>query len=157
MKGTEHKIANVATGVFLTATTFLVFERVDLTVAAAVGSMIGTVITPDYDLDSHLPRSFMTRLPFISLMWGFMWWPYQRSVKHRSWFSHSPFVSTVLRALYMFFWFTVCSLVLFLMGITSVWSFDALLWMYDNFQITLMVFVCWMFQDLVHLFQDFVV
>lgn len=157
MKGTEHKIANVASGVFLTTTSFLVFQRLDLSLAAAVGSLIGTVVTPDYDLDSALPRSFMTRIPFVSLMWGMMWWPYQRSVKHRSWVSHSPFVSTVLRALYMFFWFSAVSLLLLVMGITNVWAYDAVLWMGENFQIVMMVFFCWMFQDLVHLFQDFVV
>lgn len=39
--------------------------------------------------------------------WGplkFIWLPYQKVLRHRSWLSHGPVVGTVLRLLYLGFW-----------------------------------------------------
>lgn len=63
--------------------------------AMLIGSLLfsGLLISPDLDLDSSIYRR-----------WGplrFIWWPYQKLVKHRSWVSHSYLVGPVLRSVYL--------------------------------------------------------
>jgi len=41
MNGPQHKFANVCTGIFLTATTYLIFQREDLMFAAAAAPTSG--------------------------------------------------------------------------------------------------------------------
>lgn len=36
-----------------------------------------------------------------STAWRVIWWPYGVAIKHRSWISHAPVVSTALRVLYL--------------------------------------------------------
>lgn len=157
MNGPQHKFANICTGIFLTATTYLIFQREDLTLAAAIGSAVGTTVTPDFDLDKDLPRSIFSKIPVVAVFWGLMWWPYQKLVKHRSWVSHSPLVSTVIRLLYMLFWFCLIVLVGNLIGLFYV-NLGAVFWFVaDNFEFFATLFFCWVVQDLVHLWLDFVV
>ncbi len=62
-------------------------------------------MNPDLDLDSVGYRS-----------WGplrIIWWPYQKALAHRSYFSHFPVISTLLRIIYLF-WFPV--LLIWLLG-----------------------------------------
>ena len=65
----------------------------------------GLAISPDLDLDSSVYRR-----------WGFfrwLWWPYQKIVRHRSWISHSFLIGPLLRVVYFlaFVWgiFRACS------------------------------------------------
>ncbi|KDR55268.1 MULTISPECIES: metal-binding protein [Limnospira] len=56
----------------------------------------GLMFGPDLDLNS---RQFQR--------WGWfrwLWVPYQKSLHHRSFLSHGPFIGTALRVLYLFTW-----------------------------------------------------
>jgi uncharacterized metal-binding protein len=67
-------------------------------------------MNPDLDLESEGYNS-----------WGllrFYWWPYQKAFSHRSFFSHFPVISTVLRIIYLL-WLPV--LLVFMLG-TAVQS-----------------------------------
>ncbi|NWJ96882.1 MAG: metal-binding protein [Chloroflexi bacterium] len=60
-------------------------------------------MNPDLDLDSVGYQS-----------WGplrIIWWPYQKILAHRSYFSHFPVISTVLRIVYLM-WFPVLMIAL---------------------------------------------
>lgn len=59
------------------------------------GYMTTLVVNPDLDLNTRRPRKF---LPW---MWWIFWYPYSRSVKHRSPFSHWPVIGTLLRVTYL--------------------------------------------------------
>ena len=155
--GKIHRASNLATGIFLTATTFLVFERQDLAIAAAIGSFIGYSATPDMDVNHGLPRSFFTRIPYIAVLWVAMWKPYSLAFKHRSFWSHSPLVSTVIRALYLGSWVWLAVGLLGYFGMISWDMWDILVLAYENFEFSAMLFTCWVIQDLVHLWFDFVV
>lgn len=149
--GKVHRASNTATGIFLTTTTFLVFQNVELTIAAALGSFIGLTINPDYDVNHGLPRSFFTRIPYIAVLWVAMWKPYSLAFKHRSFWSHSPLVSTIIRLLYMTVWFVAFGA---MFGINFGIILD---WMVLNWEFCFTLFFCWVVQDLVHLWFDFVV
>lgn len=70
----------------------------------AVGYCFATFfMNPDLDLDSVGYQS-----------WGplrIIWWPYQKALAHRSYFSHFPVISTLLRIVYLM-WFPVLLLLL---------------------------------------------
>ncbi len=72
----------------------------------AVGYCFATFfMNPDLDLDSIGYQS-----------WGplrIIWWPYQKALSHRSFISHFPVISTLLRIIYLL-WFPV--LLIFLLG-----------------------------------------
>lgn len=155
--GKIHRASNLATGIFLTTTIFLVFERQDLVIAAAIGSFIGYSATPDMDVNHGLPRSFFTRIPYIAVLWVAMWKPYSLAFKHRSFWSHSPLVSTVIRALYLGSWVWLAVGLLGYFGMISWDMWDILVLAYENFEFSAMLFTCWVIQDLVHLWFDFVV
>jgi len=55
----------------------------------------GLALSPDLDLDSSVYRR-----------WGpfrWIWWPYQKLVRHRSWISHSFLIAPLLRIAYFLF------------------------------------------------------
>lgn len=77
--------------------TFLQTQSGNLTLLVSGGFLFGGLMFgPDLDIHS---RQF--------IRWGWLRWiwiPYQRSLRHRSFLSHGPIISTALRSLYLFFW-----------------------------------------------------
>lgn len=147
--GKIHKQANIAAGIFMGVTSYAVFMREDITLGAAIGSLVGTIVTPDLDL--VVPSNFFSRLPIINFLWMCLWWPYKKMVRHRSFISHSPLVSTIIRLLYMTVWFVAFGA---MFGINFGIILD---WMVLNWEFCFTLFFCWVVQDLVHLWFDFVV
>ena len=67
------------------------------TIVLDIGILLGTYfLSPDLDLYSRIYRR-----------WGilrFIWLPYQKLIKHRSWISHSGPLSGTIRFLYLLLW-----------------------------------------------------
>ena len=62
--------------------------------------------------------------------WGYLRWiwrPYQKSMRHRSWFSHGPIIGTLIRLAYLGCW---------VMLLGSIWNWIAILnhWPYWSWQ-----------------------
>ncbi len=61
----------------------------------AVGFIFGGYwFSPDLDTHSNCLKR-----------WGiirFIWWPYRKTIRHRSFFSHGPLIGTLVRVLYLF-------------------------------------------------------
>ena len=79
---------------FIAGVTFLQTWSGNLTLLVAGGFMFGGLMFgPDLDIYSrHYQR------------WGFLrfiWLPYQKSLRHRSFLSHGPIIGTMLRVLYL--------------------------------------------------------
>ncbi len=79
---------------FIAGVTFFETHSGNLTLLVAGGFMFGGLMFgPDLDIYSrHYQR------------WGFLrfiWLPYQKSLRHRSFLSHGPIVGTMLRVLYL--------------------------------------------------------
>ncbi|MBR8837871.1 MAG: metal-binding protein [Stigonema ocellatum SAG 48.90 = DSM 106950] len=79
---------------FVAGVTFLQTRSGNLTLLVAGGFMFGGLMFgPDLDIYSrHYQR------------WGFLrfiWLPYQKSLRHRSFLSHGPIIGTMLRVLYL--------------------------------------------------------
>lgn len=79
---------------------------IDHSVALAVGCMSGMILSPDLDHDSgSISYEFIRKIGggIIESWWHGIWRPYQLALKHRSFWSHFPAVSTLVRILYLFF------------------------------------------------------
>lgn len=77
--------------------TLLHTRRASLSLALLAGFLFGALMLgPDLDTRSlHYQR------------WGIMRWiwiPYRRSLRHRSFFSHGPIIGTVVRVIYVLAW-----------------------------------------------------
>jgi uncharacterized metal-binding protein len=79
---------------FITGITFVQTRSGNLTLLVAGGFIFGGLMFgPDLDIYS---RQFQR--------WGFLrfiWIPYQKSLRHRSFLSHGPIIGTTLRVLYL--------------------------------------------------------
>lgn len=71
----------------------------------AAGAFIGTVLQPDLDHDDGTISEYFVRGigGAVQKVWWAYWWPYRR-LKHRSFLSHFPIVSTLVRLAYAFWW-----------------------------------------------------
>jgi uncharacterized metal-binding protein len=103
--GRTHRAINTALCVPLTAGSIVLSHWSPLqALSCAAGYCFATFfMNPDLDLDSVGYQS-----------WGplrIIWWPYQKILAHRSYFSHFPVISTILRLIYLM-WFPVLMLVL---------------------------------------------
>lgn len=79
------------------AAAFMVTLEVPLTVIVSIAFLIGGfMMGPDLDIQSVQYRR-----------WGpvrWIWYPYQRLIKHRSTWSHGPVVGTLVRVVYLGAW-----------------------------------------------------
>lgn len=72
----------------------------------------GLWLSPDLDLPSRASRRWGPL--------GLMWWPYRRLLRHRSLLSHSPFLGSGLRLLWLLGWLLLLILLLEPMGLFSL-------------------------------------
>jgi uncharacterized metal-binding protein len=151
--GKVHKRANIAFGVIAVGGSILLGTPSVVVAGAIAGGVAGTVITCDYDLNAALPASFMTKIPGVRILWGTFWRPYQLLFKHRSFWSHTPFVGTSGRVIYILLWLWFWSWILWQMGFDIspevVYS-----WFVQNIDFWIITFVIWCGQDIVHWILD---
>lgn len=113
-----------------------------------LGSIAGTFITPDYDLRNNLPKSIICKVPIVKEIWSFIWWPYHKLIKHRSFWSHSPIFSTLIRIGYLLAW-------LLLLIILLEYIFNTYILSSFEVDYTLLLLVAaWCIQDITHILLD---
>jgi len=76
--------------------------------ALTVGIVSGLILSPDLDVDEgFIGLAHLRRVPFVGTslawLWRAFWWPYSKTVPHRSAISHAPLVGTSLRVGYLAF------------------------------------------------------
>jgi len=88
---------------FVTAITLSCTHSSSMTLLVASGFVFGGLMFgPDLDIYS---RQFQR--------WGFLrwiWLPYQKSLRHRSFLSHGPIIGTTLRVIYLSSWLTILAI-----------------------------------------------
>lgn len=79
---------------FILATFLILTQRLDLTFLGSVGFIFsGLMFGPDLDIYSIQYQ----RWRFLK----FIWLPYQKTIKHRSFFSHGFIIGTIIRICYL--------------------------------------------------------
>lgn len=99
----------------------------------AAGALVGLVVTPDLDHDDgSIAQHFVRSVSGVAeKVWWYYWYPYRWLLSHRSFWSHFPFVGTVIRVAYLFWYVYALGWSLppaFLTGLVAV---DALHWLMD--------------------------
>jgi uncharacterized metal-binding protein len=70
------------------------------------GMATNLMVSPDLDVDGgNISFSYLRKVfPPLELAWMVFWWPYRVLLPHRSFWSHFPFISTMIRLGYIFLW-----------------------------------------------------
>lgn len=137
--GVEHRAATKRNLKWLAVPSLVMIAYEPLAVGFPLGLVIGHILTPD--IDHHWTTIEELRMKHYSRIlggvWSLYWWPYQRFHSHRG-KSHTPFLGTLGRFLYLLWWPLV---------LTASWGMGV--WLFWLF-----VFAGMCAQDLTHLRLD---
>jgi uncharacterized metal-binding protein len=104
--GKAHASATVLLAAGIGILSASVFRDPVVTTAALTGGCLaGLVLTPDLDVDrGSISHRIVKRSAgfLIGFAWKVFWYPYSRLMPHRSWWSHMPVFSTLVRVFYLF-------------------------------------------------------
>lgn len=90
--GKDHTAATIGLAI--------IYTTVDYTVGPWM--LLGIFIQPDLDVDGgYIGNFYLLKYPPLYHAWRIYWWPYSKLVPHRSFWSHSPLIGTLLRILYL--------------------------------------------------------
>lgn len=73
-------------------------------IAACGGCLLGIIVTPDLDVDQPIRAHYVVGRRFGApgfAAWRLLWLPYGLAIGHRSWVSHMPIISTLIRLGYL--------------------------------------------------------
>ncbi len=93
----------IASGIGLGAISSYFLSPIEISFMA-IGCLFGLFLSPDADVDGGYIGFWYIRKLFGKpgeFLWSILWTPYQRALKHRSFWSHTPIIGTVVRLLYM--------------------------------------------------------
>lgn len=105
--GRTHALATTLTAAIVSPTlVILAAQPINSALAFASGCMAGILLTPDLDVDHRTQSYSVIRRSFgwfIAEAWYWFWLPYARLLPHRSPWSHTPIIGTLLRLAYLLF------------------------------------------------------
>lgn len=100
--GRVHKNASIILATGFTLSGIFMFDISGIWYA--IGSLIGIIYTPDWDVDGGFIGDFYVKKlgPTAEKIWDGFIWLYRKSLKHGSPLSHWPIIGTVGRILYTY-------------------------------------------------------
>lgn len=130
--GKDHLIVNSLIGITY-VTSFNNETNSSNFLYVCIGLFIGTLITPDYDLEIIVTKEMIKKVPIIGKLWNAYWLPYAKNFTHRG-ISHDPIIGTLTRFLYGFWW----------------------IFFFDNIQTDILFYILtgWYIQDFSHYIMD---
>lgn len=112
----------------------------------ACGCALGLIIEPDLDMPTKTESE--KRLGIFNPIWFWIWYPYAKVIPHRSFLSHAPFFGTLLR------WFYIAAIPLAFLLLFYTQQ-DLKIFIINNYQPVLAVFIGNAISDIAHWFFDF--
>ena len=122
--GRIHSIANIVVAVSGSATMLLLGHGTESIIGIPSGAIVGILLSCDLDIDSgniadHLIKRYTGHI--VETMWTMLWTVYRKAFKHRSFLSHFPLVSTIIRIAYLsVFYFLVATPLKWLSGLVHI-------------------------------------
>ncbi len=120
--GTTHAIITTLAAASLAGLGYASKQPQAATIAIAGGCLAGLILTPDLDLNEDTYSYHLVKKetgPIFARLWSLAWFPYSRLIRHRSWISHFPIFSTLIRVGYLA---GIAWLILLLFGKPWPWS-----------------------------------
>lgn len=105
--GYAHLKATVIVSAVAPAGLWLVGLPLPQVGACALGCLSGVILSPDLDCDSGCISMHVVRRLFggvVAWLWQIFWLPYSILLPHRSFWSHGPVISTLIRVGYLGLW-----------------------------------------------------
>lgn len=102
----------------------------------SAGAFVGLLISPDLDLNlMTISDFFIATIPIVGKPLGWFWrsytWLYRRLFKHRSFFTHTPVVGTIIRFAYFGWWLYFTVQTFPMEFVTGLIAADLLHWVLD--------------------------
>lgn len=149
--GKVHFAGNIINGTILTVSTYIYSK--EIVPLVIIGSILGTLITPDMDLEgTTFTEKLMRKIPIIGFIWQISWYPYALLAKHRG-LSHNIFLGTLGRILWLMIIITIYTILVF--GFYTLLNQQITLqpmnW-FSNIEFTqvFIIFIIWALQDCNH-------
>jgi uncharacterized metal-binding protein len=104
--GRVHSSSTVSLAVASFGLVFYYTHDPKIALAFSLGAASGVFLTPDLDIELQIASKIAISRTFgkvIGKLWYIFWWPYGKLLPHRSWISHFPVISTLIRLIYLFF------------------------------------------------------
>ena len=126
--GKVHSITNVVVALSSSATMFLLQRGNEATLGVATGAMVGIMVGCDNDVDSGNIADYIIKRytgNIVETVWVMLWTVYRKAFKHRSFLSHFPLVSTIIRIAYLAaFYFLIATPLKYLSSFVQVdWAY----------------------------------
>jgi len=99
--GKQHSYSTSVLAGIILSNSFLLHEF-DY-VIMSIGCFVGILLSPDLDVDNGNISNYLLRRIWkpIEKLWFIYWFPYRKLLKHRSFLSHFPVISTFGRIVYI--------------------------------------------------------
>ena len=102
--GRTHNKFNTALTLTVGAVALFSGLPIGHSIALSAGAALGFLVNPDLDVEGgsiafHNARK--TAGGLFGLAWRMIWWPYAKVIPHRSSWSHTPVVGTLIRVSYL--------------------------------------------------------
>lgn len=110
--GKTHSNVSIGASAGIIAGSILFYFTYDpiSVVCASIGSVIQIIISPDLDVDDGYIGDYYLRKIGLEWFYDLFFHSYRIGFKHRSFWSHFPVISTLLRILYLLFPFVIANL-----------------------------------------------
>lgn len=99
--GSIHTSVTVGVSAGIIAGTFLSHLGIEYIPAAVIGCLMQIFLSPDLDVDEGYIANFYMRKIGLNWWYNLFWYPYRIGFKHRSFWSHTPIIGTILRLFYL--------------------------------------------------------
>lgn len=155
--GVTHLTFNVVAGAAVSWLAYRHLQDADAWRYVAVGAAIGSLITPDMDLEGKThTEALMRRIPGVGFVFQWGWYGYAMAFRHRG-YSHSLLWGTPSRVLYSLFLLMVGLVVasgfMWYTGRDPAPMLDAVTGFVAHFR-SVWLFAAWWVQDVVHYLLD---
>jgi uncharacterized metal-binding protein len=99
---THTRASLILSGTFLVGT---LFTGNVSDVQYAFGAALGVMLSPDLDVDNkNISYKYIRSIGNVfEFIWGWLWYPYRKSLKHGGNLSHDPIIGTLGRIIFLFY------------------------------------------------------
>lgn len=123
--GQNHARITTALAPMAGVASMLIMQSPAIGLCVGIGTLSGLAIEPDLDIATltHSERRMIRRYGALGRAWSAFWYFYGLSFQHRSKWTHTPILGTLIRLLYLL-WLPLLLGLIFAPGVTAGFLFS---------------------------------